>query len=198
MWSFLRAVDLKALSGIGEKFTGKKSIRAKEVLQNITSLKFLDKYTGFSMLRCICEVVDVRLRSAAEDAGNMSLNASLLAEVLPFASARQKLHSFLGFPPPDSILSYMYCETIKVLREESVLVALKQYEDKPELFAKDLSDPRTKALIDRMAAMQAEADTDSAETALVKRMFPATASYHHNTASTLKRWRSRSCSCEDT
>ena len=47
----------------------------------------------------------------------------------------------------------MYCETIKVLREESILVALKQYEGKLELFAKDLSDPRTQALISRMAAM---------------------------------------------
>ena len=190
MWNFLCNADLQAVQRIACLFSRASSMRSTEVLNDIMTMKYFDRYSGFSLLRSVCEAMSIRLRTAQDDATHMSLHTSLMAELLPFADTRKKLHTILGFPPSDSILAYIYCETTKVLLEEKVLAPLPEYVGSPALFAQHLSDDIMKMLVERMAAMPPVHESDSEETRQVKNNFPTTAHLNHHTASTLWHWRS--------
>lgn len=196
MWSFVVNVQAADLTRVSDVLAETKRVRSSRVLSDVMQWKYFNTYTGFCMLRCVCEACGVKLRESTAAGESMSLHTRLLAALLPFDEAQPVLKSQVGVIAGPPLLSFFYCEAVKVLRHEGILVPLKHYDGQPMLFAEALADVRFSRLLSRMMELQACSDSEASETELVNRHFPAAGEVHHAAQQTLKRWLRRTASSD--
>jgi hypothetical protein len=189
MTSFVKHASIEALELIAQRITSAERVRVREIMEQVTSERFVNSYAGFCMLRCVAAAVGVRLRACNEEAQGMSLHTSLLSELMPFDYARKALKPKCGHSVPDGMMAFLYCETVKLLRHEGILEALSVYENDGEAFAEALADTRTSAFLTRMADMMPATDTEPSETEEVKETLPVLSKHKHTVQKTISRWK---------
>ncbi len=119
----------------------------------------------------------------------MSFNTSLLASTLPFAEAARELRQLTGEQYEENLLAFFYCETIKILRHESVLEPLHHYDAERGRFTEHLASTRCKRLADTMEGMATVELGGDSETELVNRVCPGAKRLRHSSTDVVRRWR---------
>jgi len=119
----------------------------------------------------------------------MSFHTRMLASTLPFVDAARELRQITGEQYEESLLAFFYCETVKVLRHESVLEPLHRYNDAHGRFAAHLASIRCKRLADTMEGMVSVEVVGGSETELLNRVCPGAKRMRHSSTDVVRRWR---------
>jgi len=185
---FLNTVSPASLLAVGARLSVPR-IRGSAVLAYVQSLPHMGPYTALSLVRAVAAGAGKRMRDCRRAAIGMSFHTRMLASALPFVDAARELRQITGEQYEENLLAFFYCETIKILRHESVLEPLHRYDDAPGRFAAHLASIRCKRLADTMEGMVSVEVVGGSETELLNRVCPGAKRMRHSSTDVVRRWR---------
>ncbi len=144
--------------------------RATNLLKSVQSLPRVGAYLSHCVVRLCGAASGVSLRDCSDSAAAMSANVAVLHVVVPFRSMRGALIQ-AGVEEARSwswdMMSCVYCECSKVLREFKVLRGFKVYKDDGGSASVDLAGSVMQELITQLRAAGRQEDRGNAESAEV-------------------------------
>jgi hypothetical protein len=146
----------------------KNTARATTLLKSVQSLPHVGEYLSHCVVRLCGAALDLSIRDCSDSAANMSAHVEVLHDVVPFRSMRGALIE-AGIEEARSwswgMMSAVYCESSKALREFKVLQDFKMYKGEHSSASADLAGNVMKELIMQLKAAGLQADRGSPETA---------------------------------
>lgn len=123
-------------------------------LDAVQTLPGVGSYLGHCMVRLMGAALDIRFTRGASNSADMSSHVGLMHELCDFRTMRGALlrrKKNVARSWSWAMLSCLYCEGAKILRECSVLREMSEYEHNRTAFCVDLAGPAMRAVLKKLS-----------------------------------------------